>query len=278
MNSSQPFRKALKYLAVALAGVLVIVGVWFGTSNYEKLKPIETSSEDTKTPEQTDASESKQETTDSKSEETEPSEATVSEEDLMNIDRLIDRYYSAKINDDAEELNKIVESDVPYDVESLENENKFIEKYDNFRTYTIPGLTDNYYIVYVKYDIYFYGITVGAPSLNHFIVAKQDAEHYYIYDKPVSQEFKTYVEETEKSELVLGLRQEVEEALEEACKKNTDLNYLIQLLNGQEPESSKAESTTAEDTQDTQDTQNETAESDEPSSDNAETTSGEEGE
>lgn len=242
--------KLLRYLAVVLAGLLIVAAVWFGTRNFEKIKPSnETAdtttsgngSEDTGSTEKPSASSS--ETTPSESETT--GDPTVSEGDMMNVDRLIDRYYSAKINDNAEELNKIVDADTPYDESSLQDENQFIEKYDNFHTYVLPGLTDNYFVVYVRYDIFFNGISVGAPSLNHFIVAKEDEEHFYIYDKAVSDEFRSYLETTEQSEFVTDLRRQVETDLEEACEKNADLKFLMQLLNGdtEESEASSAEST-----------------------------------
>jgi len=229
-------RKLSKYLAVVLSAALVVAAVWFGTKHFENPEPTVPSSE-------TEASTSESTTEPS----TEPTEPTVAENDIVNVDRLIDRYYSAKINDDAEELNKIVDADVPYDAEELHSESQFIEKYDNFHTYVIPGLTDNYFIVYVRYDIYFNGITVGAPSLNHFVVAKQDDDHYYIYDRAISEEFQSYLEETERSEAVLALRKQVEDELEAACEKNADLNYLMQLLYGApEPESTTEEESTEE--------------------------------
>ncbi|MBR0088172.1 MAG: hypothetical protein IJL98_10605 [Lachnospiraceae bacterium] len=241
--------KLLRYLAVVLAGLLIVAAVWFGTRNFEKIKPTnETAdttasgngSEDTAASHSTTAS---QETTPSESETS--GDPTVSEADMMNVDRLIDRYYSAKINDNAEELNKIVDADTPYDESSLQEENQFIEKYDNFHTYVLPGLTDNYFVVYVRYDIFFNGISVGAPSLNHFIVAKADEDHFYIYDKAVSDEFRSYLETTEQSEFVTDLRHQVENDLEEACEKNADLKFLMQLLNGdtEESDASSSEST-----------------------------------
>jgi len=156
------------------------------------------------------------------------------------VDLLIDRYYTAKINSDAEELNKIVEAETEYDSASLLEEVNIIDKYDNFHTYVIPGLTDNYFIVYVKYDIFFNGIVTGAPALNHFIVAKDNDGFYYIYDKSVSGEFKSFLEETEKSKTVLKLREQVENELLEARKKNADLDYFLALLGGELQDTSAA--------------------------------------
>ncbi len=266
-QNKKSFRQYVKYAAVILIGVLVIVGVWIGTKNFEKIVPPDTStsentsgkgtsgengSEDvTKDADVSSENASKENGPSASSSESltteEPTSATVSGEDAMNVDRLIDRYYTAKINDDADELNKIVEAESTYSEDNLRDENQFIEKYDNFHTYVVPGLTDNYFIVYVRYDIYFNGITVGAPSLNHFIVAKQDDSHYYIYDKAISGEFQSYIEETERSEAVLTLRHQVEKDLEEACEKNADLKFLMQILNG-ETESATASSESSEDT------------------------------
>ena len=149
--------------------------------------------------------------------------------DQLNVEKLIDQYYEAKINGDADELNKIVDTDEPYNKADLADETQFISHYDNFRTYVIPGITDNNFVVYVKYDTFFNGINTGAPSLNCFIVIKAE-DGYYIYNKEISGEFQSYLEQTEQSEIVMGLKAQVESELKDACDSNKDLYILISML------------------------------------------------
>lgn len=229
-------RKLFPYVAVFIIACLIILGVLLFTkpADGEKRTKREKQSE---TSQAYETDEGGSEIIDIPSAETEAeTEPTVPAVDAMNVDQLVSKYYEAKINDDADALNNIVDSDKEYIVSELIDETQIISKYDNFQTYVIPGVTDNYFVVYVRYDIFFNGISTGAPALNHFIVAKDADGFYYIYDKPISGEFQTYLEETENSELVLNLKKEVEDGLGAACAENEDLKYLIAMLNEESAE------------------------------------------
>jgi len=238
----------LKYLLVFFLGSGIVAAVYFLAPDQKNPLPVSTEAPVTSS---TAASTGEASSVPTSSTEswlsTEAGAPTVNAVDAVNVDLLIDRYYTAKINGDADELNRIVEAAQPYDYASVQEEADIIEKFDNFHTYVVPGLTDNYFIVYVKYDIFFKGIVTGAPSLNHFIVAKDKDNVYYIYDKSVSGEFQSYLEETEKSKTVLKLREQVEKELAEARAKNADLDYLMAILSGDVeetlPEPSTEEST-----------------------------------
>ena len=232
-------RRLIPYAAVLIIGALIVAGVIIFAGKSKKV-PGETGSE-TPVASDTDSTDEDQGIIDLDSEgavtETEPTDPPISAVDQVNVDKLIDRYYEAKINDDAEELNNIVDTDEPYNEADLVDETQFISHYDNFRTYVIPGITDNYFVVYVKYDIFFNGINTGAPSLNHFIVVKDEDGYYYIYNKEVSGEFQSYLEQTEQSEIVMGLKAQVESELKAACDSNKDLELLISMLKGEKDES-----------------------------------------
>ncbi len=225
-------RKVFPYISVLLIAGLILLGVLLFTKNNDDTDS--TSEADTSSVDVIEVTETTTE------EETGP---TISAVDALHVDALVDRYYEAKINDNAEELNNIVDTDREYNVADLADETQFISKYDNFKTYSLPGPTDNYFIVYVTYDIYFNGINTGAPSLNHFVITKDSDGYYYIYDRELSGEFQAYLEETERSEVVMALKQQVETDLEEACEENEDLKYLIAMLNEQPVETTAAPET-----------------------------------
>ncbi len=231
-------RRLLPYAAVLFIGALIVAGVIIFAGKSRKV-PAETDTEPMQSGE-ADSTEDEQGIIDLDTEgavtETEPTNPPISAVDQVNVDKLIDRYYEAKINDNAEELNNIVDTDEPYNEADLVDETQFISHYDNFRTYVIPGITDNYFVVYVKYDIFFNGINTGAPSLNHFIVVKDEDGYYYIYNKEVSGEFQSYLEQTEQSEIVMGLKEQVESELKAACDSNKDLELLISMLKGEKEE------------------------------------------
>lgn len=238
-------RKLFQYLAVVIIACLVILGVWMFTDDDDDTQdPVilsENASDLTEAP-QTDPNSGTAAEAFPAEAQTLPAETapTVPAVDAMNADQLVDRYYEAKINDDAESLNEIVDSEKTYNVAELVDETQIITSYDNFQTYVIPGLTDDYMIVYVRYDIFFNGITTGAPALNHFIVAKEPDGTYVIYDRPVSAEFQAYIEETENSEMVQNLKREVDDELTAACEMNEDLKYLIAMLS-EEPGETETE-------------------------------------
>ena len=234
-------RKLFPYFCVLVIGIMIVLGVALFAYPKEK-DPAETEAASTDAPSSEDLTVIEESTTPS---ETEPELPTVSALDAVNVDSLIDRYYEAKINSNAEELNNIVDSETEYSDGDLAYEpEQFIEKYDNFKTYIIPGITDEYFVVYVRYDIFFNGIKTGAPALNHFIVQKDADGFYYIYDKAISGEFQTYLEETENSETVQDLKKQVDDELAAACEADIDLKYLIELLNG--PAETEAPETPAE--------------------------------
>ncbi len=250
-------RKFFPYFTVVVIGALIVLGVYLfadgpkkqtdpsGTEP-SKISTEKPDTEDTKETAPSDTSESPTETEDPTKNAGFP---TVSAVEAVQVDQLIDRYYTAKLNNNAEELNKIVDTEKPYTVADLQAESQYITKYDSFRTYITPGPTDNTYVAYVRYNIYFNGINTGAPALNRFVIHKDTDGYYCIFDRPISDEFQTYLIETEKSENVAALIKEVNEQLEEACASNEDLNYFIEILKGKkEPEVTSAPETDEADT------------------------------
>ena len=232
-------RRLIPYAAVLIIGALIVAGVIY-FSGKSRIVPSETDADAQAVSDQ-DGSDEDQGIIDLDQDpvmEVESTESMIAAVDQVNVDKLIDRYYEAKSKDDAEELNNIVDTDTPYNEADLVDETQFVSRYDNFRTYVMPGITDNYFVVYVKYDIFFNGINTGAPALNRYIVVKDEDGYYYIYDKEVSGEFQSYLEQTEQSEIVAGLKKQVETELKEACDSNEDLKYLISMLSGEkEPDS-----------------------------------------
>lgn len=217
--------KFAPYVLVLLGAIAIILAVLLLTKDYKK--------EDTET---TPVVETEVQTTEDNA-----GFPTVEAMDAMKIDEVIGSYYEAKLNNDADTLNGIVDTDVPYDAASLAYESQYISRYDNFKTYVVPGLTENYFIVYVKYDIFFNGIETGAASLNHFVILK-DGDYYHIVDRVVSDEFSSYILETENSETVQNLKKQVEDELTAACESDEKLQYIISVLKGDE----EAEVTEAE--------------------------------
>jgi len=173
---------------------------------------------------------------------TEETKSPISVLDTMAVNALVETYFEAKMNADADTLNRIVVSDNTYNAADLASDTNVIQKYDHFRTYIIESETaEDHLIVYVTYDMYFLGIDVGAPSLNHFTF-KRSGDGFVIYDRFVSHAFEEELKATEETTVVQNLKKQVEEDLEAACEENQDLKELMQFLEGNAgtPESTEA--------------------------------------
>ncbi len=178
---------------------------------------------------------------------TEETKAPVSVQDALAMEDLIRRYYDAKMEADAETLNRIVVSDKEYNAADLASDANIIEKYDNYKTYMVTSDEEDYFIVYVTYDMYFLGIKEGAPALNRFVL-KRDGSGFVIYDRFVSQTFEDGLMETEETAVVKNLKKQVEDDLQAACEANGDLKELMKFLEGNveetEPETESSEEET----------------------------------
>ena len=244
-SSKQRLRKVIPYIAVTLIGLLIVFGVYIVTGDREipgNSGQTAASGDQTEQHPGDGSDAASQEGGSASSPEAIPVDAdipTVPAADGVSVNQLVDRYYTAKISGDSAELNEIVDAETSYDEAELKNETQYIVKYDNFTSYTLPGPTENYFVVYVKYDIFFNGIETGAPALNRFVVMKSTDGEYHIVDKELSGDFQAFLKEQEETETGRKLRSQVNIELQEACDKDPDLAYLMNLLNGNQPGSTE---------------------------------------
>lgn len=276
-KTQRTLRRIIPYIAVSLIGLLIVFGVYIITGDRGILPSGQETRENASASDNTDANGGSSESGASDSETdgdtmvVEPDIPTVPAVDGVSVNKLVDRYYTAKISGDSAELNKIVDAETSYDEAELKNETQYIVRYDNFTSYTLPGPSENYFVVYVKYDIFFNGIETGAPALNRFVVTKSENGEYYIIDKELSGEFQEFLHEQEETDTVRMLRSRVNIELQEACDKDADLAYLMSLLNGNLPESTEAATSTeteapSEDTESPEETSSEESSSSESES------------
>ena len=246
-KTQRQFLKVLCYVAVVLIGALIVGGIFIltgngkndpGKQNESRTENASGGSQEAAEPGKTDGQESKADSFTADAE-----VPTVPEEDGISVNELIDRYYTAKITGDSEALNEIVDAETTYNETEIRKETQYIVKYDDFTSYTMPGPTEEYYVVYVRYNMYFSGIETGAPALNRFVVMKGEDGNFYIVDKELSGEFQEFLKEQENTDTVKKLRTEVNLDLQAACDKDPDLAYLMNVLNGNTPTESAPEST-----------------------------------
>ena len=146
------------------------------------------------------------------------------------INTLVQKYFDAKKNCDAEALNNIVDYETDKTAEDLELENQFVEDYQDIKCYTAPGLDSGSYVVYVYYRIKFASIDTTAPSLIRLYLCTNSDQTLYIYGKTPSGELKSFIDEMDSSEDVRILIATVNNELKEACEQDEALAKLQEML------------------------------------------------
>ncbi|GEM_PF-2862516 len=248
------FRKWFPYAAVLLIAILILVGTLLLVKDHRETDPTVNPSETKPTVSVNESESSDGSYIELPSDETEQESKdpnalpTVPAVDGVSVISLIQEYFSAKLDSDADHLNRIVDSDEPYVHSKLVTETQFISDYviDEHAVYVLPGISSSTFVVYVKYDIFFNKISTGAPSLNCFIICKDEGGHYWIYNRAVSAEFSAYLSETQDYPQVAELAAEVDRQLAENRKKDRDLDELMKVLQNGIPSSDKTEETESE--------------------------------
>ena len=116
-------KKLIPYLLVILFAGLAVLLVALLT------KPRETQPDESST--------DPIQTTEEPTEETLPTAAAI---DVGRIEILMEQYYKAKTENDVDTLNRIIESDTVYTLADLTGESQYIDRYQNFRNYVMPGV------------------------------------------------------------------------------------------------------------------------------------------
>ena len=158
------------------------------------------------------------------------------------VNALVKKYFDAKKNCDADQLNKIVDYQTDKTKEELELENQFVEGYQDIKCYTASGMENGSYVVYVYYKIKFTSIPTTAPSLIRLYVCTNTDQSLYIYGKNPSGELKSFIDEMDTSEDVRILIATVNKELKEACAQDEALAKLQEMLKEGTNPSATAES------------------------------------
>jgi len=155
------------------------------------------------------------------------------EEDMNPaIADLVRRYFQAVKIADAEGLREIVVSDTPVSEESLKYESEFIEGYSNISCYTIDGIVDGTYIVYISYDIKFLGIDTKVPSLVRFYICENEDGSMYINFRRQDGEVLTYMQEVASWQEVRDLVTQINVQAEDAYASDAKLKAFKDMLDG----------------------------------------------
>ena len=228
-------KKILKYIGIGIGSILLVGGVIYFTGKDTK----DSSSQNVLDTSQITKLEVAQSAT---NEGMEKAIASMEVNQYPEINTLVNRYFEAITNSDIDTLNSIVETNTPFEKESLEKQKEFIERYENITCYTKEGLLENTYIVYVYYDIKFVNINTTAPSLIRLYICKNEDGAVYIYRGEMDGEVSSYLEEVGNLPEITDLIRSVNNKLAEARANDEELDALISMLENGELNSNTSQS------------------------------------
>lgn len=165
------------------------------------------------------------------------------------IQKLMERYFEAKMNCDVEALGQIVYPIAGYTVEGLENDLgipeseafRRVEDYRNIVCYTKPGLLQDTYVVWVYYETKYVNVETTAPCMFKAYVCT-DETGVYIYNDTIEGEISNYLDEVSQDADVVELVNAVNQQLTEAYNHDPALKNIYDILMGvTEPVQSQTE-------------------------------------
>lgn len=214
-------KQLLPYIAIILVAACLVAAVILVTGRrgiYDNANPSIVELDKSSAPSETDSGRIEQDTN-------------------PEIAALVQRYFEAAKTADADTLNQIVETDTSFDAERLKMESEYIESYSNISCYTIPGIVDGTYIVYVYYEVKFLTIDTKAPSLVRFYICENSDGSMYINRRAMDGEVASYMHEVENWQEIRDLSTDVNNKLKEAIDSDDKLKQFVAMLSGETPAS-----------------------------------------
>lgn len=173
---------------------------------------------------------------------------TLEKDTNQAIVTLVNAYFTAVQNCDVEALSAVVDSTDSISTEQLQAEREYVEGYQNISCYTLNGLTDGTYVVYVSYDMKFLNVETPAPCLIRLYICTNAEGGLYIFNQENGMDtgVVSYMEQINAREDVKALMSDVDVRLTEAMAADEALNALVSKLHGNVPSESEAPSEGAE--------------------------------
>ena len=98
------------------------------------------------------------------------SDEPLAENAYTNVNELMQAFCAALADGDMDTVRTLKDYNTDREIITYEKKSEFIERYDNIKCYTKPGMEENSYFVYVTYEVKFKDIETKAPGLNAFYV------------------------------------------------------------------------------------------------------------
>lgn len=148
------------------------------------------------------------------------------------IDKLIKTYLDATLACDEDTLKQVVTRVENVDMAELEAKKKLIEEYQSVECYTMDGIKEGDYLVYVYSELKFVGVDTAAPGLMRLYVITEDDGTVKIQLGLQSQEIQDLIAKADESKEVKKIINTVNYKLEEAISNDSTLRDFYSKLNG----------------------------------------------
>lgn len=210
-------KKYIKIGGGIIAVIIIIFLILKGCSGGEEETVDETTTEETTVVEETT---------------TAAEEAVLTpEEKDSKVQVLIENYYKAAfVNCDMKALALCIDSMDNITEESFTIQNKYIESCDDISCYKVDTEDENIFIVYVDVDYKLFNIETKVPSLDRFVVIKDDKDNYLVHNLTKGDEVDTYINGDYDTELVDKLYKTVQSQLKKALESDEDLKNIYNIL------------------------------------------------
>lgn len=216
--SGEDIRKFGKFLFLPLIVILLII-IILAADRKNRPQAEEPSTEETAP---TEAEALPQET----EEETEAESFSVGE--VPEVQALVDQYFTAKQNADAEAIYQLFGWEDLTGIEDLRRQlqydKRYTEGYRNITCYVKPGLSEGSYLVYVTYDLKFKDSLTLAPGiLWNYVITGEDGSCYLTDSATLDEAVLSFIGEAEASDEITLLKTQIYAKLRQALEEDPSL-------------------------------------------------------
>lgn len=152
--------------------------------------------------------------------------------DVEEVDLLVTTYYYSMLTCDLQTMAKVVTDVENIDVEKMQGMQRLIESYENIECYTLDGIQDGEYLVYVYCEVKFTGIETAAPGLNRLYIVTDKEGNMKIDVSTIKPEVQDLIDEADQSAEIKKIIDTVNKKLEQAINKDENLREFYTNLNG----------------------------------------------
>ncbi len=158
-------------------------------------------------------------------------EVPLEENAVAAVNELMNSYYTALEDADIEKLDHLVNYISDSNKLKIQKKSNYIDKYNNITCYTKKGPMEDSYIVYAYQEVKFYDYDTPVPSLNTFVVYKNEEGSYYIYEGDMDDNVLQYFNGLSAQEDVANLCTTVQAKYNEAIAQDEELADFMNSFN-----------------------------------------------